>query len=89
MLLTEQDIYYAARLRSVCDFLALDLRALPENADRVEEGSEEASLLEQTAERMEYYVSSYGMRAVLSKSNAALYDSAKSLGFESIQIVGE
>lgn len=89
VLLTEQDIYYAARLRSVCDFLALDLRALPESADRVEEGAEEASLLEQTAERMEYYVSSYGMRAVLSKSNAALYDSAKSLGFESIQIVGE
>ena len=88
MLLTEQDVYYAARLRSVCDFLALDLRALPENADQVNEGAE-TSLLEQIAVQMEYYVSSYGMRAVLSKDNAALYEGAKALGFESIQIVGE
>ena len=88
MLLTEQNIYYAARLRSVCDFLALDLRGLPENADQVNEGME-LSLLENMAAQMEYYVSSYAMRAVLSKDNAVLYESAKALGFESIQIVGE
>ncbi len=33
--LSEKDIYLAARVRSVCDFMALDLRLLPADADEI------------------------------------------------------
>lgn len=86
--LTEEEIYHAARLRSVCDFVALDLRDLPVDADKVEiEG--EASLLDSTLGDMEYYISSYSMRIVFSDKNSSLCDAAIVLGVENIQIIGE
>lgn len=85
--LTEQGVYYAARLRAVCDFAALDLRALPDNADSVEVG--EISQLEQMLDEMEYYISSYSMRIVLSNDNSALYDAMRELGVANIQIIDD
>ena len=86
--LTEEEIYHAARLRSVCDFVALDLRDLPVDADKVAiEG--EASLLDSTLGEMEYYISSYSMRVVFSEKNSSLCDAAVALGVENIQIIGE
>lgn len=86
--LTEESVYHAARLRSVCDFVALDLRSLPEDADEVNaEG--EISLLDQAIGEMEYYVSSYSMRLVFSKENSALCDSAIALGVKNLQIIGD
>lgn len=83
--LSENDVYHASRLRSVCDFVALDLRMvsvaeeLPEN--------EEISELERVISEMEFYIRSYNMRMVLSTENAELYDEAKDLGIVSIQII--
>lgn len=85
--LTEEGIYHAARLRAVSDFVALDLRDLPDNADSVEVG--EISLLEQVLDEMEYYISSYSMRVVLSEENSVLYDALRKLGVASIQIIGD
>jgi hypothetical protein len=85
--LTEEGIYHAARLRAVSDFVALDLRDLPDNADSVEVG--EISLLEQMLDEMEYYISSYSMRVVLSEENSVLYDALCELGVASIQIIGD
>lgn len=86
--LTEDGIYHAARLRSVCDFVALDLRDLPDDADEVAiEG--EASLLDSALGDMEYYISSYSMRIVFSENNSSLCDAAIALGVENIQIIGE
>lgn len=85
--LTEEGIYHAARLRAVSDFVALDLRDLPNNADSVKVG--EISLLEQVLDEMEYYVSSYSMRVVLSEDNSALYDAMRELGVANIQIIGD
>ena len=86
--LTEEGIYHAARLRSVCDFVALDLRELPDDADKVEiEG--EINLLDSTLSEMEYYISSYSMRIVFSEKNSSLCDAAVALGVENIQIIGE
>lgn len=86
--LTEEGIYHAARLRSVCDFVALDLRDLPDDADKVEiEG--EASLLDSTLGDMEYYISSYSMRTVFSEKNSSLCDAAIALGVENLQIIGD
>lgn len=95
LMLSEQNVYYAARLYEACDFLALDLRALDENADVVDEAEstsseEEAKCeLEQTLEALEYYIRAYSMRIVLSKENASLYDSVKEYGVSNIQIIGE
>lgn len=89
--LTEDNVYLAARVRSVCDFIALDLRSLSSDADKVGDGSEDAekSELERLLDEMEYYVSSYKMRIVLSKNNSELYDSLKALGVCNIQIIEE
>jgi hypothetical protein len=82
--LSESDVYFASRLRSVCDFAALDLRDVPVASDGSEE---EVSELEKVISEMEFYVRSYNMRVVLATENAALYDEAKALGVVSIQIV--
>jgi len=89
--LTEDNVYLAARVRSVCDFIALDLRSLSSDADEVGDSSEDAekSELERLLDEMEYYVSSYKMRIVLSKNNSELYDSLKALGVGNIQIIEE
>lgn len=86
--LIEEGVYHAARLRSVCDFVALDLRDLPVDAADIEADGE-ASLLDSTLEDMEYYISSYSMRIVFSNENSSLYDAAIDLGVENLQIIGE
>ena len=100
--LTEEDVYHAARLREACDYIALDLRALPSDAgsvpenetggasgDEVYEMKIEKSRLETVLEEMEYYIRAYSMRVVLSKGNASLYDSLKEHGVVNLQIVEE
>jgi hypothetical protein len=89
--LLEDGTYLAARVRSVCDFIALDLRALSLDADKTAASLEEneKSELEVLLDGMEYYVSSYKMRIVLSKNNSELYDALVSLGVNNIQIIEE
>lgn len=85
----EENVYHAARIRSVCDYLALDLRALPEDADEAPEEEGALTPLAALLRKMEYSIRSCGMRLVLSKENASLYDSVKDLGAESVQIIEE
>lgn len=91
LLMTEQDIYLASRVGAVCDYLALDLRAMSVDADKVEESTEDGDVaiseLDATLAELEYYVEAYKIRVVFSKSNASLYDSALDLGVSNIQIV--
>lgn len=81
--LLEENDYTAARLRSVCDFLSLDMRDLPENAGS---GGEE-SLLYKNLSEMEHYIGSYKLRVVLSEKNESLRNDAVKYGVESIQII--
>lgn len=83
--LSENDVYYASRLRSVCDFAALDLREVPAGDDAPE--TAETSELERVLSDMEFYINAYNMRIVFSAENSRLYDEAKELGAISIQIV--
>lgn len=79
--------YLAARVRSVCDYIALDLRSLDVNSADIAEG-EETSALEAFLMKNEYYIEAYRMRIVLSKENSSLYDDIKALGVKNIQIIG-
>lgn len=95
MKLTEEEIYLGGRVRSVCDYIALDLRRLPPNTDKMPEtestGSSEVqkSDLETVISDMEYYIKAYSMRIVLSKENSSLYNGAKALGVVNIQVIGD
>lgn len=80
---TENDDYRASRIRSVCDFVALDMTDMPENAD--EDGEE--GLLYKTIGEMEYYIKSYSARIVLSAKNSSLYGAAVEYGVKNIQII--
>ena len=82
--LTEEGVYNSAIIKSVCDFVALDLRGIA-----VPEGEEEKNQLAEVLGEMEYYIRSYNMRTVFSKENSALYESAKEMGVVSIQIIEE
>ena len=80
---TEENDYRAARIRNVCDFVALDLTDLPKNADF---GREE-SVLYKTLGEMEYFIKSYSMRVVISAESSALWGSLADFGVESVQII--
>ncbi|MBP3375764.1 MAG: hypothetical protein J6L83_03270 [Clostridia bacterium] len=92
-LTTESEIYLAARVRSACDYLALDLTHLKvadgESAGIDSNGDRKPSLLEQTLENNKYYVKSYPMRILFSQSEFRIYQYALELGVENMQIVAE
>ena len=75
--ITESGVYYASRLRAVCDFAALDLRRAT------------ASDIESILEKNEFYIKSYPLRGVFCKSNKAVADIAREYGMTSIQIIGD
>lgn len=92
VIMTEYDVYYAGRIRAVCDYIALDLKNM--NVDAADlpadvgEGKP-VSELEALIDKMYYYIESYGMRIILSKDNSALYSDVKELGVVNVQIVGQ
>ena len=85
--------YLAARVRSVCDYLALDLCHLVlsdgENAGESEEGEPLPGLLESTIEKYQYYIKGYPMRLLFSVESSKLYIPNRALGVEDLQIVGK
>lgn len=91
--LNDAEVYYAARLRSACDYLALDLThlKLPDgNSPGVDaEGNKLPSLLETTLADHEYYIRSYPMRVLLSREHSRLYIPTLALGVTNLQIVAE
>ena len=90
--LTESEIYLAARLRSSCDYLALDLTDLEvkdgENG-KDQDGKKTDSKLLTVLSDFEYYIRSYGMRIIFSQQEYKLYVPALELGVKNLQIVGK
>lgn len=91
--LTKDEVYLAARLRSSCDYLALDLTHLTvadgESSGKDGNGDEKPSRLEEVLEKNEYYIKSYPMRVLFSQTEFRIYQSALALGVTDMQIIGE
>lgn len=90
--LTENEVYLAARLRTNCDYLALDLthmvQADGESGGQDGDGQPLPSRLESTLRKYQYYIKSYGMRILFAKEESKLYIPALKLGVVDLQIVG-
>lgn len=87
LLLTENEVYIAAKLKAACDFVALDLRHL-DFSEISESGSIAPTNLAQYLSQIKYYLSSYSLRLVFSDANEKLFDEARKLGFANVQVVG-
>lgn len=91
--LAENEVYLAARLRTNCDYLALDLTHLTqadgESGGVDGDGCPLPSLLEATLEKYQYYIKSYQMRILFAKEQSKLYIPALKLGVVDLQIVGK
>ena len=90
---TENDIYLAARVRALCDYLALDLTDLTvadgESIGKDENGDPIRSRLSEILDSYAYYVRTYPMRVIFSQSEFKIYEPALALGVENMQIVAE
>lgn len=88
LLLTEDEVYIAAKLKSACDFVALDLRYLDFSGAEGSDSGEPTNLAQYLSE-LKYYLSSYSLRLVFSDANEALFDEARDLGFSNLQVVDD
>ncbi len=93
VLKTNDEVYLAARIRAVCDYLALDLTDLKvadgESIGKDPDGDPLESRLSLILGELEYFIRSYSMRVVFSQAEYKLYEPALALGVENMQIVGE
>lgn len=88
LLLTEDEVYIAAKLKSACDFVALDLRYLDfSGAEDSESGA--PTNLAQYLDELKYYLSSYSLRLVFSDANEEFFDESRELGFSNVQVVDD
>ena len=87
MLLTENEVYVAGRMKNACDHLALDLTHIIYGDETVNSRGETVSRLNAMIERMEYYIKAYSMRLVFSKENSKLHTEEQELGANNLQIV--
>lgn len=89
--LAEKEIYTAGKVRSCCDYLAVDLTYLTlengESAGTDENGDALPSLLEETIDRLEFYIAEYPARLLFSRDHHRLYINAAELGVVDYQIV--
>jgi hypothetical protein len=74
---TEDDVYYASRLRAVCDFAAIDLREA--TVDNIEE----------MLRNNEYYITSYPLRGVFDPEMPEVAAAARKLGMNNTQFIGK
>ena len=86
MKLTDSGEYTVPRVRAVCDFVALDMRAMPQDAASLKNG-QEISELDAFLEDMEYYIKSDSMRLVFSSKNSALLEKSVKRGANNVQII--
>ena len=86
--LLSDENYLAARVRSVCDYIALDLRHYDTEVSDMS-GEEQENAIFALLERNEYYIEAFEMRLVLSKENSHFYSLFKKLGVKNIQIIGK
>lgn len=76
----------AKRISAVCDYVAIDLRAMPSSADEVKGGDEKPELY-MTLEELEYFVKVYSARIVFGKDNSGLCNSARKWGVTNMQVI--
>ena len=90
---TEEEIYLAARVRAVCDYLALDLTDLNvsdgESIGADPDGKPLESRLSEILGEFEYYIKAYSMRIIFSQAEYKIYEPALALGVENMQIIGK
>lgn len=89
---TDNEVYYAARMKNACDFLALDLchLTLEDTRDTVDKGGDVVpSTLEYTISQNEYYIKTYKLRLLFDKEHSSIYRSAVAFGVVDFQIVGK
>ncbi len=84
--LTEAGDYTVSRLRSVCDFIALDLKNMPADAATKKQGQETSELFAFLSD-MEYYIKSYSMRLVFTPENSSLLSRSVEYGATNVQII--
>ena len=90
---TDSEIYLAARVRAVCDYLALDLTDLKvsdgESIGNDPDGKPLESRLSEILGEFEYYIKSYSMRVIFSQAEYKIYVPAQALGVKNMQIIGK
>ncbi len=85
-------ISLAARMRTVCDYIALDLTSLTvEDGDGAEDADGELlpSRLHNIIEKNRFNIKTYPARLLFSREHSKLYIPAQELGIENLQIVAE
>lgn len=75
--MSEDEVYYASRLRAVCDFAAIDLREA--TADNIE------NILREN----EYYITSYPLRGIFDPEKEDVAEIAKMFGMNNTQFIGK
>lgn len=88
LLLTDSEIYIAGKLKSACDFVALDLRYLDFSGTENVDGGAPTNLAEYL-NQLRYYILSYSLRLVFSDSNKDFFDKAVDLGFSNVQVADD
>lgn len=89
LLMTENEVYLAGKLKAACDYVALDLRQLDFlDAEQAEDSDVPTSLAEYLNE-LKYYLSTYSLRLVFSDGNKHFFDEAIDLGFENVQVADD
>ena len=76
----------AKRVDAVCDYIAIDLRQIPSNANVAADG-EETSPLYKTLDKLKYFVKVYRARIVFGEENSNLCGSARKWGVTNLQII--
>lgn len=88
LLLTDNEVYLAGKLKSACDFVALDLRRLDFSGDQdTDDGM--ATNLAEYLNQFKYYLSAYSVRLVFSDANSKFFDEAIKLGLSNVQVADD
>lgn len=88
--LAEQEIYLAGMVRDACDYLAVDLTYMTLDdgkSGKDADGEEIPSVLEETIDRLKFYIAEYPARLLFSREHHRLYVDAAHLGVVDYQIV--
>ena len=91
LLLTDNEVYFAARLKNCCDYLALDLTdvAYQEDLGKDENGQAVKSQLEATVDRVQYFIETYKIRVIFGRGRSNLYRQALDIGLVDMQVIDE
>jgi hypothetical protein len=87
--LTENEVYFAARLKNACDYLALDLThvAYQDSLPKDENGQTVKSQLESAVDKLQYYIDTYKIRVVFGRGRSNLYREALEIGIVDMQVI--